>query len=99
MKDSGCGPTTHVSVTPLSFRYASASRARCRGPRLTSLPATGSIASTMTLMVGLKVARFSLIPWLSLGCRLMVLGPGLGTLAGTLKPTPLCAYRAHIVLR
>ena len=25
------------------------------------------------------------------GCRLMVLGPGLGTLAGTLKPTPMCA--------
>ena len=31
------------------------------------------------------------------GCRLMVLGPGLGTLAGTLEPTPMCAYKAHIV--
>ena len=27
----------------------------------------------------------------------MVLGPSLGTLAGTLKPTPRCAYQAHIV--
>ena len=26
----------------------------------------------------------------------MLLGPGLGTLAGTLEPTALCAYRAHI---
>jgi len=33
------------------------------------------------------------------GCRLMVLGPGLGTLVGTLEPTPMCAYQAHIVLR
>jgi hypothetical protein len=32
------------------------------------------------------------------GCRLMVLGPGLGTLAGTPRPTPMCAYQAHIVL-
>ena len=32
------------------------------------------------------------------GCRLMVLGPGLGTLAGTLEPTPMCAYQAHIVI-
>jgi uncharacterized DUF497 family protein len=29
----------------------------------------------------------------------MVLGTSLGTLAGTLKPMPLCAYQAHIVLR
>jgi uncharacterized DUF497 family protein len=28
----------------------------------------------------------------------MDLGPGLGTLAGTLEPTPMCAFRAHIVL-
>jgi hypothetical protein len=28
----------------------------------------------------------------------MVLGPGLGTLAGTLWPTPMCAYKAHIVI-
>ena len=33
------------------------------------------------------------------GCRLMVLGPGLGTLAGTLEPMPVCAYWAHVVLR
>jgi len=33
------------------------------------------------------------------GCRVMVLGPCLGTLAGTLDPTPMCAYQAHIVLR
>jgi hypothetical protein len=32
-------------------------------------------------------------------CRMMVLGPGLGTLAGTLEPKPVCAYQAHIVLR
>ena len=32
------------------------------------------------------------------GCRLMVLGPSVGTLAGTLKWTPMCAYQAHIVL-
>jgi hypothetical protein len=29
------------------------------------------------------------------GCRLMNLGPRLGTL----EPTPLCAHQAHIVLR
>jgi hypothetical protein len=33
------------------------------------------------------------------GCRLMVLGPSLGTPADTLDPTPMCAYQAHIVLR
>lgn len=30
------------------------------------------------------------------GCRLMVLGPSLGTLAGTLEPMPLCASWAHV---
>jgi len=29
---------------------------------------------------------------------MMVVGPGLGTLAGTLEPTLMCAYQAHIVL-
>ena len=33
------------------------------------------------------------------GCRLMDFGTSLGTLAGTLEPTPMCAYQAHIVLR
>jgi hypothetical protein len=32
------------------------------------------------------------------GCRRMVLGPRLGTLWGTLFATPMCAYRAHIVV-
>ena len=32
------------------------------------------------------------------GCRLMDLGPSLGTLAGTLEPMPMCAFRAHVVL-
>jgi hypothetical protein len=32
------------------------------------------------------------------GCRLAVLGPSLGTLAGTLEPMPMCAYQAHIVI-
>jgi hypothetical protein len=31
------------------------------------------------------------------GCGLMVLGLGLGTLAGTLEPTPMCALWAHIL--
>jgi hypothetical protein len=35
---------------------------------------------------------------IGVGCRLANLGPGLGTLAGTLKPTPTCAYQAHIVI-
>ena len=39
------------------------------------------------------------IALVAVGCRWMVLGPSLGTLAGTLEPTPMCAYRAHIVLR
>ena len=29
---------------------------------------------------------------------MMVVGPRLGTLVGTLQPTPMCALRAHIVL-
>ena len=33
------------------------------------------------------------------GCRLMLLGPGLGTLAATREPMPLCAYQAHDVVR
>ena len=28
----------------------------------------------------------------------MVLGPRLGTLVGTLRPTPMCALQAHVVL-
>ena len=32
------------------------------------------------------------------GCRMMVFGPRLGTLLGTLRPTPTCALWAHIVL-
>ena len=32
------------------------------------------------------------------GSRMMVLGPRLGTLAGTLETMPMCAYRAHVVL-
>jgi hypothetical protein len=32
------------------------------------------------------------------GWRLMDLGPSLGTLAGTLALTPMCAYQAHIVI-
>ena len=42
---------------------------------------------------------FSIGTLVGVGCRLMVLGPSLGTLAGTLEPTPMCAYQAHIVLR
>ncbi len=34
----------------------------------------------------------------TVGCRLMALGTSLGTLAGTPKPTPMCAYEAHIVI-
>ena len=30
------------------------------------------------------------------GCRIMVVGPRLGTLAGTLQPTPMCAVWAHV---
>jgi hypothetical protein len=30
------------------------------------------------------------------GCRLMVPGPRLGTLVGTLEPMPLCALWAHV---
>jgi hypothetical protein len=33
------------------------------------------------------------------GCRVMVLGPRLGTLVGTLEPMPMCALRAHVVVR
>jgi hypothetical protein len=33
------------------------------------------------------------------GCRLLDLGPDLGTLAGTLELMPTCAYQAHIVIR
>jgi hypothetical protein len=33
------------------------------------------------------------------GSRMMAFGSSLGTLAGTLAPTPMCAYKAHIVLR
>jgi hypothetical protein len=31
-----------------------------------------------------------------IGCRLMVLGPGLGTLLGTLATMPMCALWAHV---
>ena len=30
---------------------------------------------------------------------MMVVGPGLGTLVGTLEPMPMCASRAHVVIR
>jgi hypothetical protein len=33
------------------------------------------------------------------GCRMMTLGPRLGTLVGTLEPMPLCAHRVHDGLR
>ena len=33
------------------------------------------------------------------GSRMTVLGPRLGTLLGTLETMPMCAYRAHVVLR
>ena len=32
------------------------------------------------------------------GCRLMDLGPSLGTLAGTLERMPMCAWWAHSAL-
>jgi len=36
--------------------------------------------------------QFSIGSLVGVGCRLMVLGPSLGTLAGTLEPMPMCAY-------
>jgi hypothetical protein len=33
------------------------------------------------------------------GCGMMVLGPRLGTLVGTLEPMPMCALWAHVVQR
>jgi hypothetical protein len=35
----------------------------------------------------------------SVGSRMTIPGPRLGTLAGTLKAMPMCAYQAHVVLR
>jgi hypothetical protein len=40
------------------------------------------------------------VVWLvDLGCRWTDSGRCLGTAAGTVMPTPLCACRAHVVLR
>jgi hypothetical protein len=41
-------------------------------------------------------ARFFVGNLVGVGCRLMVLGPGLGTLAGTLEPMPMCGSWAHV---
>ena len=35
--------------------------------------------------------------WVGVGCRMMGLGPRLGTLVGTLQPMPMCALWAHVV--
>jgi hypothetical protein len=32
------------------------------------------------------------------GCRVMVVGRRLGTLAATLRPMPMCAFWAHVVV-
>ena len=68
----------------------------------------GEVAERLKAAVCSKVAQdqraglkftisgpFSIGSLVGVGCRLMDLGPSLGTL----EPTPTCAYRAHIVLR
>ena len=55
----------------------------------------------MNLRTGLKLTisgPFFIGLLVGVGCRMMVVGPRLGTLWGTLRPTPTCALWAHIVL-
>ena len=40
----------------------------------------------------IEPAPFFIGGLVGVGCRLMERGPSLGTLAGTLEPTPMCAY-------
>jgi hypothetical protein len=71
-------------------------RIRSSGRRRRFAKASGDPRTLLKLTISGPFFIGSLV---SVGSRMTVLGPRLGTLAGALEAMPMCAYQAHVMLR